>query len=413
MRTFDPGIRDELRAAFSAAARRLNREGGADRAPGVVEVEKTLRAFLGQIIEADLEIEFQPPTVETVLSAPRIYIDDGFKGSIEGKGHGLQRAVIFSILRSYAKLVTARGNVEKRTLILGVEEPELYMHPTAQRTVRAVLRTISDGGDQVLFSTHSPLLVDVAYFDEIIRVEAAAGQTEPKPSGAQVFQLPMQRLIDDLVARHPNAHPTPESIRERYSHAYTTTRNEGFFAKQVVLVEGQTETYSLPIYARAMGFEADTMGLTFIECGGKDQIDRLYRIFNELHVPCYVLFDYDKNTTNKGTRDATKRLLEFLGGDTVVPEVPFVSERFAFFATNWERDLSKEILDFNNLGAEATKALGECGKPLISRFIAHRLTAQPEPFIPKTVSEVMRNAVKVRWERSCLKSKAMAAGTPV
>lgn len=87
--------------------------------------------------------------------------------------------MIFSILRSYANLVTSRSAKEKRTLILAVEEPELYMHPTAQRTIRRVLRAISDGNDQVLFTTHSPLLVDVTYFDEIIRVEiceTAAGE---------------------------------------------------------------------------------------------------------------------------------------------------------------------------------------------------------------------------------------------
>ncbi len=100
---------------------------------------------------ADLEIEFQAPTVEVLLTTPKVYVDDGFRGGIDGKGHGLQRAVIFSILRAYAKLVTQREGKAKRTLILGVEEPELYMHPTALRTIRQVLRTIADGDDQVLF----------------------------------------------------------------------------------------------------------------------------------------------------------------------------------------------------------------------------------------------------------------------
>ncbi len=43
------------------------------------------------------------------------------------------------------------------------------------------------------------------------------------------------------------------SMREFYSHAYHPNRSEGFFAEKVILVEGATEQYSIPIYATAMG----------------------------------------------------------------------------------------------------------------------------------------------------------------
>ncbi len=36
------------------------------------------------------------------------------------------------------------------------------------------------------------------------------------------------------------------------------------------------------------------VGIVVVECGTKDQIDRLYRVFNQLAVPCFVLFNYDK-----------------------------------------------------------------------------------------------------------------------
>jgi len=32
-------------------------------------------------------------------------VDDGFRTSIEAKGHGLQRSLIFAILRVYAELI--------------------------------------------------------------------------------------------------------------------------------------------------------------------------------------------------------------------------------------------------------------------------------------------------------------------
>ena len=54
--------------------------------------------------------------------------------------------VIFTILRRYAEHMTSTAEGKMRNLILAVEEPELYMHPQAQRTIRQVFRKIAEGG---------------------------------------------------------------------------------------------------------------------------------------------------------------------------------------------------------------------------------------------------------------------------
>ncbi|MBU0716662.1 MAG: AAA family ATPase [Planctomycetes bacterium] len=407
--TMDSGVRAELDTALRGTARRLNREGGDERLPQVVETEQKLGALLKEMMPADFEIEFQPPTLRTILGTPRIFIDDGFRTSIENKGHGLQRAVIFSILRAYADFVAQRSDEERRVLILGIEEPELYMHPTALRTIRRMLRDIGDAGDQVLFSTHAPLLVDVEYFDEIVRVERelTVPPTPGVPAETTLKQLPMVRMIDDLVARYPKLVGTVSaaSMRDRYSHAYTPTRNEGFFAKRVILVEGQTESYSLPIYAQAMGHDFDRLGVSVIECGGKNQIDRLYRIFNELGIPCYVLFDYDKSNPDKDAVQASRDLLEFLGVAVEEPDEARVSDRFACFAETWERGLKPEIQDYDSLVTEARTQRGlrgDAGKPLIARYIARKLTAAKPPAVPPTARAIIEKAVTVSYLGTCL-----------
>lgn len=408
--TMDESVRKELDDALRDTARRLNREGGKDRLSQVIEIERKLGEFLNELMPADFEIVFQPPTLRTVLGTPRIYIDDGFRTSVENKGHGLQRAVIFCILRAYADIVTQRQEAERRVLILGIEEPELYMHPTAQRTIRSVLRTIGDAGDQVVFSTHAPLLVDVAFFDEIVRVERepASPPTPSAPAETKVAQLPMKRMIDDLVARHPKLRDSvnAKSMRERYSHAYTPTRNEGFFAKRIVLVEGPTESYCLPIYARARGYDFDRLGVSVIECGGKGQIDRLYRIFNELGIPCYVLFDFDKGNSDKDAVQASRDLLEFLGETLAEPEEAHVSEQFACFARKWESDLKPQIPHYDRLATAARTELGlpsDSGKPLRARYIARKLTEDDTPFVPPILTEIIEKAVHVTCQGSCLR----------
>ena len=164
--------KSKIEGILAEISKQMNRTGGTERVELIAETENQLNNLLKDFfIGCDLEIVFETPTLEVLLSTPKLYVDDGFRNAIENKGHGLQRAVIFTILRRYAEQMTFSAKEKKRSLILAVEEPELYMHPQAQRTIRRAFRNMTESGDQVFFSTHSSLLVDVAFFDEIVRME--------------------------------------------------------------------------------------------------------------------------------------------------------------------------------------------------------------------------------------------------
>jgi hypothetical protein len=81
MRTLDTSFRSEVETALKATTLRLNREGKENRAPKVAEIESTIRGFLREVMPADLELEFQAPTIEVLLTTPKIYVDDGFTNS--------------------------------------------------------------------------------------------------------------------------------------------------------------------------------------------------------------------------------------------------------------------------------------------------------------------------------------------
>jgi predicted ATPase len=402
--------KSQIEGILVEISNQMNRAGGEERVPLIADTEQKLNTLLGDFFTGcDLEIEFETPTLEVLLSTPKLYVDDGFRNAVENKGHGLQRAVIFSILRRYAEHMTSSPDGKKRNLILAVEEPELYMHPQAQRTIRRVFRSIADGGDQVIFSTHSSLLVDVAYFDEIVRLECSIeNDTGKKTTVSRAWQLTMPRMIEDLEARNPKLKGkiTSDSMRELYSHAYNPRRNEGFFAFKIILVEGLTEEYSLPIYADALPeCSFDPHGISVVECGGKGAMDRLYRIFNELHIPCYLIFDYDKGNADKNIIDKSKELLALAGENPDEPSSLFVSSSVACFTKTWEHDLRTETPDAETLTADARKLLGlsdSSGKPLIARYIAKKLTAQTPPVIPPSLKLIIEKAVNVKWGKSIL-----------
>ena len=403
----------EIESTLRNVAKRMNRVGGSERVPSISETEHDLNTYLREIFnDSDIEIEFETPTLEVLLSSPKIYVNDGFRNIVENKGHGLQRAVIFSIIRRYADLMTREN---QRTLILAIEEPELYMHPQAQRTIRKVLRRIAEGNDQIIYSTHSAFFVDVAYFDEIIRLESKREDEDGiNTTVSSAWQMPMTPMIDDLIARYPVASSTVtgESIRERYAHAYSPNRNEGFFASRVIIVEGATEEYSLPVYADAMGIDFDSLGVSVIECGGKNSIDRLYRVFNELGLPCYVIFDYDYGNSDNSIIQTSKDLLTFLSLETGVPAGVQVTEKTTYFRTTWEKELSNEIVDLDLMTAAARNELGlksGSGKPLIARHVARSLISGNPAFVPPSVKAAIEAAMAVEWSGTCLESPTESA----
>ena len=399
---------EEISGFLGNIEKRLNRTGGEERLASIIQTEKKLNKFLNDYMPGELEIEFQPPTIEILLMTPKLFANDGFRNTIENKGHGLQRATIFAILRCYSELVTSLGDKKARTTIFAIEEPEIYMHPQAQRTIRRVFQDISNKGDQVIFATHSSLLVDVAYFDEIIRVESVQKEYDNvKTVESNVWQLPMTKMIEDFETRHPRlkGKATDHSMRELYAHAYHPTRSEGFFAKKIILVEGATEGYSLPIYAEALGYAFDLLNISVVDCGSKGQMDRLYRIFNELRIPCYILFDYDQASSDKKIIEKSKELLTMLGEKPDAPDKIFVKDGIACFPNKWEQDIAAEIPGIEDLTAEARKFLGlsdDCGKPLVARYIAKKLTSQKPKIIPPSIKQIIEKAIVVEWKQSCL-----------
>jgi putative ATP-dependent endonuclease of OLD family len=199
-------------------------------------------------------------------------------------------------------------------------------------------------------------------------------------------------------------------MRDVYSHAYNPRRNEGFFGSKIILVEGLTEEYSLPIYADAIADCAfDPQNISVVECGGKGAMDRLFRIFNELHIPCYLLLDFDTGNADKNIVDKSKELLALGGELPTEPKALLVADGVACFVKRWESDLRNETPNAESLTAEARKELGlsdDTGKPLIARYIARKLTTQTPPVVPPSLKRIIEKAVAVTWKKSSLQQPA-------
>jgi hypothetical protein len=156
-------------------------------------------------------------------------------------------------------------------LVLLIEEPELFLRPQAQRYLYRLLRRFAESGNQVLYSTHEPVFLNVGRLDELALVEHGPS------SGTIVFQ--------------PRPLGADESFRALSE--LDAERGELLLASAALLVEGRTEKLTFPFVFAALGHDADREAITIVDCGGKPNIPLFMRICAAVRVPCVAVHDRD------------------------------------------------------------------------------------------------------------------------
>jgi energy-coupling factor transporter ATP-binding protein EcfA2 len=107
-----------------------------------------------------------------------------------------------------AKATTAatETGAEEVALILAIEEPELFQHPSRQRHFARILHDLAHGrissvarSVQVMYCTHSPLFVDIDRFEQVRVIGKVAADPE-KPNQSIIAATSYQKIRDYTVA---------------------------------------------------------------------------------------------------------------------------------------------------------------------------------------------------------------------
>lgn len=286
-------LRDErfqvLRQQLKALVDTLNRpETGEDARPQQLKaLEKTLEDELTPW-GVKVAIEFEPPEIEKVFElGTNLNLDDGVATSAERKGHGLQRAVIFGLMRAWARALrqppqpgeAPSPRKASESLIFGFEEPELFLHPQAQRRLHASLVDIANTAHhQVFLCSHSSHFVDLDRYRSICIVSRKNIE-----SGTTVRQT-TQELFGG---------PHLDDRKKRFHMArwVNPDRAEMFFARKVVLVEGETEAAVLPFLAQVLGCYDPEVSI--VDCGSKFNLELYITIANAFKLRYFVVHDED------------------------------------------------------------------------------------------------------------------------
>ncbi|MBW1612596.1 MAG: ATP-dependent endonuclease [Deltaproteobacteria bacterium] len=245
--------------------------------------------------EAKIDIQITPPNVDEIFRVgASVWVDDGIKTDVERKGHGLQRALIFALLRAWSRILkeerasvheskqeaesgsskSHKRKASKATYFI-FEEPELFLHPQAQRELFSSLVALSKDENQIVLCTHSSSFLGLEYYKSICIVKK-----DSVSEGTKILQC-----TSDLFSE------LEEKKRFNLSYWINPDRSELFFAKKVILLEGPTEKSVIPLIAQKIGvFKFD---YTLIDCGGKTLIPQYITLLNKFNLKYIAVYDKD------------------------------------------------------------------------------------------------------------------------
>ena len=235
-------------------------------------------------------LPLRPPEARPIV---RVRESEGHATDVERQGHGLQRALVIALLQEVAETVRQTDQADdaagdRGTLMLAIEEPELYQHPLQARALAQALSVLAADADeggrrtvQIAYSTHSAHFVQRTLFESLRLFrrgeDASTRSTAADPSAVS------QALVDAGM---------DGELGDQVRNTLAVTLQEAVFARAVLLCEGKTDAALMEALAeRDRGFERD--GIAVAVCWGKTILPIALAILKQLDIPTFVLFDAD------------------------------------------------------------------------------------------------------------------------
>lgn len=222
-----------------------------------------------------LDLYFNPLSSLEFYKSLEIFVNEhDYNVNATELGAGFQNAIVLAILKAFE-------DRKKQGALFLIEEPEMYLHPQMQRSLYKTIRQIGES-NQVIYITHSPHFVTIPEFNEIVLVSKNGDGTHIKKSTLEA----------------------DEGLKNKFRKELDPERNEMFFAKKLLIVEGDTEKMAFPEFAKRMNIDFDSVGSTIIEVGGKRNLIDFVELALSFGIPVGVVYDTDSSDFGKTEREA-------------------------------------------------------------------------------------------------------------
>lgn len=150
-----------------------------------------------------------------------------------------------NLLYIAAELLLLKDEIEGGMKLALIEELEAHLHPQAQLRLISYLQNEYNENDvQIVISTHSPILASKINLKNLILMKNGVGYdlAEGKTGLQKGDYLFLQRFLD-------------------------STKANLFFAKGIIMVEGDAENILIPVIADILGYPLEKYGVSIVNVG--------------------------------------------------------------------------------------------------------------------------------------------------
>ena len=261
--------RDTLTPKFRKAAQFLE-DSALTRISKDIESCYSLRHKFNFSLSFDKQANFL-----SFLSEIQMHInEEGIEHNLNDCGTGLQSLTIIAFHRVLAK-------IRNQNIVLGLEEPEINLHPQAQRELIKSIKSSSENNDisQVIVTTHSTVIIDNIEHKNISLVRK-------EPDRSRGFKSIITKTKDSFFSDH--------NLEEFGYYQFHDYRNSDFFfANYVIFVESKNDAEVVKHLAGREDLDLDLYGISVVDIGGVGNLPYPYHIVKELGIPYLIVLDKD------------------------------------------------------------------------------------------------------------------------
>lgn len=257
-----------------------------DATPTFEPINRELR-----VLVSNTELLFEPSV--TGRSRPAAELSDGQRSllhiALTAASLDLEEGIVAG---THADAFDVKPSSLPVLTLLILEEPENNLSPFfLSRVVRQLLAVAKGGRAQAVISSHSSSVV-----------------SRIAPERIRHFRLD-EKTLTTVVRTVPL--PPPGTEEGKYIRQAVRAYPELYFAKFVVLGEGDSEEVVLPILAAARGIHIDQSFVSIIPLGGRHTL-YFWRLLEGLEIPYATLLDLDYGRAGGGEdriKDVVNNLL--------------------------------------------------------------------------------------------------------
>ena len=262
--------------------------------------------FLLQVNQSLLKIKsFKDFSIQAVreknkenLLTKLLLLTDSNNRVLESLGYGVQFSIVITLSILERLLGLSKQRLERYTIkdlasseqcipvLIGLDEPEIHLHPYAQRSLVKYLSRVVNNDD----ADFTSLLVDMFGINRLL------GQIIVISHSPNILSNDYKQFLrfykkGNLLVVKSGSEVNLKAAAEKQLFKNLPYVKEALFSKVVVLVEGDTELGALPVFSNRMNIDLDEFGISIVQAGGAKSIPSLMTLLDKFGIKNIALMD--------------------------------------------------------------------------------------------------------------------------